>query len=436
VANFAGYIRVSQVAGRSGPSFIGPDVQEQTIRRLAKAHGLELSGIVQELDVSGGRAVDDRKLGELVRAVEAGDSGGIVVWKLSRFSRDLLDGVIVADRVIRAGGRLLAEDFDSNQGMSKAILGFLLGWAEEERMARRSGWRAAQERAVARGVHPTKTPVGYSRTKEGRLIPDLEKAGLVLEAFQARARGASIQDCADIVGASYSGARAMFKSSTYLGHVRMGDMLNENAHEPLVSERVWQLAQRNGGPAHRDGSMASQGVLAGLVRCASCGFVCSVTGGGHGKNPRASYSCRGRRVGNVCTARASASVRKVDAFVWPLLRERAGTVDLEAAMEEFYEAQVAMSAADRELKAFLEGARIADLGPDLYASEVSRRREALREATEAYRQALDAQEALIESGGIQGQRELARRLLNGVTLHKASRGRHEPIESRVELHWK
>jgi hypothetical protein len=67
---------------------------------------------------------------------------------------------------------------------------------------------------------------------------------------------------------------------------------------------------------------------------------------------------------------------------------------------------------------------------------VSRRREELREATEAYRQALDAQEALIDSGGIQGQRELARRLLDSVTLHKASCGRHEPIESRAELHWK
>jgi hypothetical protein len=58
-------------------------------------------------------------------------------------------------------------------------------------------------------------------------------------------------------------------------------------------------------------------------------------------------------------------------------------VDLEAALEEFFEAQVAVSAADRELKAFLEGAKVADLGPDLYASEVTRRREALREATEA-----------------------------------------------------
>jgi hypothetical protein len=68
----------------------------------------------------------------------------------------------------------------------------------------------------------------------------------------------------------------------------------------------------------------------------------------------------------------------------------------------------------------------------------TRRRESLREATEAYRKALDAQEALIDSDGLQGRRELARRLLDRVVLHKAKRGRgrYDPIESRVELHWR
>jgi len=121
--------------------------------------------------------------------------------------------------------------------MGKAILGLLLGFAEEERTARKAGWRAAQERAIARGVHPTKTPVGYQRTKAGTLVPDPDKAGLVLQAFQDRARGSSIQECADLLGISSSGARSMFKSQTYLGHARTGDMVNEAAHEPIVPAR-------------------------------------------------------------------------------------------------------------------------------------------------------------------------------------------------------
>jgi DNA invertase Pin-like site-specific DNA recombinase len=433
---FSGYVRISQVSGRSGDSFISPDVQIETIERLSKVHGIEISEIVQEMDVSGGKPIDDRKLGRLVREVEEGKSGGILIWKLSRFSRSLLDGVTVADRVSKAGGRLLAGDYDSESPMGKAILGFLLGYAEEERDARREGWREAQSRAVARGVQPTKTPIGYLRTDAGTLVPDPETADLVLKAFQARASGASLQETADILGMSKSGVTTLLRSVTYLGHIRMGDMLNENAHAPLVSVRTWQLAQVDGVMNARDGSLADKGILAGLITCEACGYVLSVTGRGTGKSHQASYSCRGRRVGNVCTARASGLITRVDDYVWPLLTERTSSVDLEEALVEFHDAGVAMNEADRELQAFLEGAKIADLGPDLYASEISRRREALRVATEDYRQALQSQEALVETDGIQGRRELARRLLESVTLAKSKRGKWDSIESRLTLNWK
>jgi DNA invertase Pin-like site-specific DNA recombinase len=408
----------------------------EAIRRLAAANKLELGEIVQELDVSGGRDIDDRRLGALVRAVESGESAGILVWRLSRFSRNLLDGVTVADRVTRAGGRLLATDFDSSQPMSKAILGLLLGFAEEERVAKQEGWRIAEERAIARGIHLSKAPRGYLKSTDGTLAVDPDQVEIVSAAFQARARGASLTECADLLGMSRTGVRRLLKSTTYLGHVRKGTMLHSNAHEPLVSERIWQLAQYEGEPPERSGRFSSQGVLAGLVLCASCGFVCSVAGSSLSQSHVLSYSCRGRRASNVCTARAAAGVAKLDNYVWPLLRERAGTVDLEAALGEWYESQVSWTAADRELRDFLAGASISNLGPDLYAQEVTRRREALRDATEAYRVALDSQEALIDSDSLQGRRELAKRLLAGVTLHKATRGRYDPIESRAELHWR
>jgi DNA invertase Pin-like site-specific DNA recombinase len=437
---FAGYVRVSSVGGRAGPSFISPDVQRDTIRRLAAFHKVELGEVVEELDVSAKKPIDERELGRLVRAIEAGEYGGLLVWKLSRFSRSLLDGVTVADRITRAGGRLVGEDFDSKAPMGKAILGFLLGWAEEEWEARRAGWRAAQERAVARGVQPARSPIGYLRVAEGddrgRLVPDPATADLVRKVFQARARRASLQECADIIGGSRSGVRQLLSSPTYLGHIRMGDMLNENAHVPLIDRRTWELAQWGEAATPRDGSLAGIGVLAGMLRCAGCGFVCSVSGGGD-KYHIASYSCRGRRASGACPARASAAVHTVDAYVLPLLRERAGTIDLEAALGELFDAQTAWAAADQELRAFLEGASIVALGPGLYAAEVTRRREALRNTTDAYSDALDAQDRLAASGELGGRRELARRLIASVTLTKAdSRGRWQPIEERLEITWK
>src|SRR5262245_61995426 len=114
---FDGYIRVSATAGRSGVSFISPDVQRETIKRLAAFHGVEVGEVVQELDVSGGKDIEARELGRLVRKVEAGESGGLLVWKVSRYSRSLLDGVTVAARIREAGGRIVGEDLDSTAPM-------------------------------------------------------------------------------------------------------------------------------------------------------------------------------------------------------------------------------------------------------------------------------------------------------------------------------
>jgi DNA invertase Pin-like site-specific DNA recombinase len=80
---------VSDTAGRNGDGFISPDVQRETIQRLAVASGLRLGEVVEELDVSGGKKIDRRELGRLVRKVEAGESEGIIFWRLSRFSRSL-----------------------------------------------------------------------------------------------------------------------------------------------------------------------------------------------------------------------------------------------------------------------------------------------------------------------------------------------------------
>ena len=52
MSKFDGYVRVSRVGRREGESFISPHIQRETIERLAKAKGLKLGEVVEELDVS------------------------------------------------------------------------------------------------------------------------------------------------------------------------------------------------------------------------------------------------------------------------------------------------------------------------------------------------------------------------------------------------
>ena len=49
------YVRVSDVKGRAGDSFISPKDQEERCRALAKARGYQVGEVLTDLDVSGGK---------------------------------------------------------------------------------------------------------------------------------------------------------------------------------------------------------------------------------------------------------------------------------------------------------------------------------------------------------------------------------------------
>jgi site-specific DNA recombinase len=106
VCPYAGLIRISRVAGREGERFLSPTVQRESIERQAVAHGIEVSEIVEERDISGSVPIEQRAVGRLVERIESGELDGLVVWRVSRYSRNLLDGITIASRIVKAGGRL------------------------------------------------------------------------------------------------------------------------------------------------------------------------------------------------------------------------------------------------------------------------------------------------------------------------------------------
>src|SRR3954470_15291624 len=75
------YVRVSSVRGRGGDSFISPAIQRERIAAWAAAHGHHIARVFEELDVSGG-TVERPKLNVVMERIEAGETGGVVVFKL------------------------------------------------------------------------------------------------------------------------------------------------------------------------------------------------------------------------------------------------------------------------------------------------------------------------------------------------------------------
>jgi len=400
---FDGYIRVSDVKGRSGDRFLSPDIQADTIRRLAAGKGLELNEpIVEELDVSGGKRIEDRELGRLVERVERGESAGIIVWKLSRFSRNLQDCVNVTKRIKDAGGRLIAEDFDTaNAGMANAMLGLLAGLAQDEREARQEGFEQARFRSIENGIYNGRAPFGYRKREDGRLEADKAEAKIVRKVFEQRAAGVPFSQVARERGWSHSTARQILSNIAYRGVARSGAHVNQNAHPAIISRELWNAAQagrvRQGAPP---GETTRDRLLLGIARCAGCGKSLKVV-----RRKRAdgsfvvSYFCKDA-ASERCPDRAFVHADELDAFVaeWfeRALASAPRLVDVVSAGRELEQAQAEQAEAEQQLYAYIEGADTLDKA--LFQRGLNARQRRVEEARERV-QHLSAHLVRIPVGG-------------------------------------
>jgi DNA invertase Pin-like site-specific DNA recombinase len=104
------YIRVSRRAGREDERFHSPEEQEQLARAYAERRGLDV-GIVlpPDIDRSGG-TVEREGLQRALERVRAGESQGIVVAWIDRFSRDAAQAYDLLRAFDDAGGHVYAPE--------------------------------------------------------------------------------------------------------------------------------------------------------------------------------------------------------------------------------------------------------------------------------------------------------------------------------------
>jgi DNA invertase Pin-like site-specific DNA recombinase len=398
-----GYIRVSQVRGREGESFISPDVQREQIQRWADGKGWEVVAWHSDLDQPGTRR-DRPGLVEALRRAEADETDAIAVAKLDRFGRSLLGALDAIRQLDDAGARFVsvAEGIDPTTPAGKMMLRLLLVLAEFEVDRVRENWAVAQERAVARGVHiASKTPTGYVRGDNGRLEPHPEFGPAITELFRRRAAGASWRELARFLdergvvgpyGATNWRTRAvthLIENRAYLGEARSGRHTNPDAHDPLTDRATFDAAQgARSAPAARSKEPA---LLAGLLRCAGCRHVLKPDRMTLRDGARARiYRCRGEHSTGTCGDRVAVLGRVVEPFVVARFRDAVGELRAAGAAdaERVGRTREAVELAEAELVAYRDDSRIADvLGRERFVRGLEVRAERLKEAQRDHSQA-------------------------------------------------
>jgi DNA invertase Pin-like site-specific DNA recombinase len=314
-----GYIRISQVNGREGESFISPTVQREQIEEWACSRSAAVATVFEEFEESGAR--DDRPL--LMKALERVESGltdGLVVATLDRFGRSLLGGLAAIERIQRAGGTFasVGDGFDLSTDTGKLVARIMLAIGEWELDRIRGHWETARERATGRGVHTGRfAPAGYAHGEGRRLSVDPLLGPLVVEVFRRRADGATLAQLAAFLNESGAPAlatrwqpsmlRRVLANRTYLGELRNGGAVNSDSHRALVSEELWSAAQRApSSPGATKPRLPAP--LSGILRCAGCRMAMSArtVRRSDGREDRV-YACNGESAAGACGSRATVS---------------------------------------------------------------------------------------------------------------------------------
>ena len=247
------------MAGREGESFIAPEVQRRKIEEWAKLHEVEVVRWWEELDQSGAKRARPMFQQALERC-ERAETGGIVVARLDRFARSAVDALESIKRLNDAGARLVSveDNFDGSTPMGRFAIGILTLVAELELERIKESWSTAASEAVKRGVHiSARVPAGYRKDQSGRLIRDEPAASAIAELFRRRAVGASWTELARFLEEqgvypatgnahwSPNGIATLIKNPVYLGQARSGKVVNDKAHEALVTKAsgMWPRAQ-------------------------------------------------------------------------------------------------------------------------------------------------------------------------------------------------
>ncbi|UTI65575.1 recombinase family protein [Paraconexibacter antarcticus] len=444
------------MSGRSGESFISPTVQREQIAHWAKLRNAEILEIHEDLDQSGG-GFDRPGLQRAIERVEAKESSGIVVAKLDRFARSLQGALETIKRIHDAGGDFVCVDLgvDPTTPMGKMQTNLLLVLAEFELDRIREQWSTAREHAVGRGVHISRhPPSGYDKGPDGRLIPNAT-APYITEAFKMRAAGKPYSAIAEMLmgagaivttGSSHWSSptiRHIIANPAYLGRATSGSFSQEGAHEPLIDEETFNLANGRRAEYSRPATTLGPSLLAGLLRCAGCQYAMkpdTMLNKGTGERVR-TYRCRGDHASGKCMDRAAVLGNIVETEVIRRFLELMGKrwVSEHHQDDDLTDLIREAEEAEREMTIFRDDPRIISvLGPDEFVAGLRTRAERVDSANRALIEARSQDSQLLmpptelrrmwPTLEVEEQKELLGSVWDAIFIRS---GRQDPIEDRL-----
>lgn len=244
---------------------------------------------------------------EMMNRTRKGEFSHILVWKIDRISRNLLDFAEMYTELkqLRVAFVSKNERFDTSTPMGEAMLKIILVFAELERnMTSMRVSAVMKDRAKQGEWNGANIPFGYDWDAEKKYpVPNPAEAPIVRKMFEAYVEKKSIRKVTQVLvtlGAKtkrggkwdYATILQMLKNPFYKGTLRYNYkeaargkvkpesewILKENNHEAMVSPELWQrcndilASNRNfKGDTGKRNKQQEGHIFAGLLKCSLCG---------------------------------------------------------------------------------------------------------------------------------------------------------------------
>lgn len=435
-----GYIRVSRRMGRDGPGYISPKVQQDAIQKWADYRNIEIAMWHIDEDESGGTQ-NRPGLRACMARIEAHETDGIACWRLNRFARNVAGAMTDIKRVQDAGGQVVfvEEDIDTTGPFGSFILTVLLAVSTLERDNLVAGWKTAKTRATDRGVKIGPTPYGYRRKQDGQLEPHPEHAHHVQAAFSlAATKGLEMAyqyllDHAEGRTWTHTTVRRLLSKRSYLGEAHYGDLINLQAHEPLIDPVTWEAAQPEGPVRRRP---KEHFPLSGLLTCETCGSP--LVGSRGGREARRMYRCSSRE----CPAPVSVTAELIEhesrEYLADLVKDHPGFAASETTQTDIDRLRDELDKAETALLEFAQDVELHEaLGPvatRMGAESRMRTAEAARMAFREASRSLSASqvvvtEELVREASLSELGELLRGAMKSIVIEKG----RTPLRGRLRF---
>jgi len=330
--NCAIYTRVSTDI-QAEKEFSSCEAQEEKIRAFVKSQdNWQVFKVYTDAGYTGANT-NRPALQELLENIKQRKIDAILSYKIDRLTRSPKDFYQLIEFFEQYGVDFISitERFDTSTPAGRLLRNIMLTFAQFERELTSERTRdKLLERAKKGFWHGGVTPYGYKRENK-KLVINQKEAEIIRLIFDTYLEAGSITEVYDFLKEKNIKNRQgnlfrkpaiafLLRNIVYAGKVKFADQIYQGIHQPIISEELFELAQKIHKKIKRKFRVYRDFLFGGLINCKECGYkmsACFTNKWREGKMKRYYYyrcTCTNKKGWQACSTK-QVSADRIEKYI-------------------------------------------------------------------------------------------------------------------------